>query len=742
MDENAWAKSDPKEDIQTHTDNLLKNLSLLKELYPNLLVDWGLLHWACVYHDLGKLHYKFQDRIKTGKVYSSEIPHGLLSLAFIDYKALKRRNYNRDDIKLLFQAVAYHHDRPMPYTTQEIEEEFAGLFHHFEGFKYDKLPQINIANEIDRRYFNVNQRFYEGDGDLFFRFIMLEGLLNRLDYAASAHIPVENTNDFLETAMNNMMHRWKEQNQETQWNDMQVYMRSSAGKNIIVIAQTGMGKTEGGLLWLGDAKGFFTLPLKSAINAIYKRITNDIVLERVDERVGLLHSDTYLKYLEQGEKDESLSPDIYYTKTRQLSLPLTICTLDQIFDFVFRYRGFEQKLATLSYSRVIIDEVQMYSSELMAYLVLGLHYITRMGGKFAIMTATLPAFFLDLLREQGIQFESQRVFTNNIIRHSLKVLDKEINVEDIADFSCLYGGKKILVICNTIKKAVSMYHQLRKRLDDQNVRLLHGCFTKADRATKEAQISKMGKKDNAECGIWVATQIVEASLDLDFDMLFTELSDLNGLFQRMGRCYRNRALDIAYNCFVFTGGEKRCSGVGAFIDTEIHLLSKKSLSDVDGVIEEAQKIAMVKFLYTKEKLPAYYAAIVEDIRYVQSITDYELNRQEVRKRFRNINTISVIPCSVYDEHEVEIQKAVKMLQVDYHDMDKTAAKARRARARSTIANQTVDISAYLARNFKTNLIKINDYERLIIIECGYNSDEGIIGPASRSTDVDFLSHSF
>ena len=40
-------------------------------------------------------------------------------------------------------------------------------------------------------------------------------------------------------------------------------------KNVIAIAQTGMGKTEAGLLWIGDTKGFFILPLNTAIYAFY-----------------------------------------------------------------------------------------------------------------------------------------------------------------------------------------------------------------------------------------------------------------------------------------------------------------------------------------------------------------------------------------------------------------------------------------------------------------------------------------
>lgn len=755
MDESALAKSNPKEDIQTHTDELLKNFDLLQKLYPNLFKDWELLRWACIYHDLGKLNQKFQERIRTGNRSINEIPHGLLSIAFIDYKMLKENGLGKKDLMLLFQAVAYHHERKMPFQNFDIEKEFPGLHTPLERFIYDKLPQkLFVAEFIDQRYFSVNERFYEEQGDIFFRFIMLEGLLNRLDYAASAHIPVENPNDFLKVAMDKLMKRWQKNNDKARWNEMQDYMRSSSDTNVIVIAQTGMGKTEAGLLWLGNNKGFYTLPIKSAINAIYQRITKEIVFENWDERIGMLHSDTFSRYLEESElkdgqndRKEDLALDIYYTKTRQLSLPLTICTLDQLFSFVFRYRGFEQKLATLSYARVIVDEVQMYSPELMAYLVLGLHYITSMGGKFAIMTATLPTFFIDLLIEQKIKFEPRRIFTDGSIRHSLKVLNKEINAEDIVSFSRKYGGKKILVICNTIKCSVVLYHQLKKIMGEekQQVQLLHSCFTKADRTEKEKLILDMGQRKSNERGIWISTQIVEASLDIDFDLLFTELSDLNGLFQRMGRCYRKRELmNLPYNCFVFTGDDKRCSGVGVFIDKEIHRLSKAALSSVEGVITEGQKVAMVEALYTKEKLPEYYAAIKDTVHYVQCHQAYELDRKEASKRFRNIDTVSVVPRKVYEQYKTEIIEAINDLKSSHSEMGRVQAKIIKAKARSKISDHSVDISSFLARNIEIKTLKINKYEQICIAECEYNSEEGIIKPVlkSKAEFKDFSVHSF
>lgn len=102
---------------------------------------------------------------------------------------------------------------------------------------------------------------------------------------------------------------------------------------------------------------------------------------------------------------------------------------------------------------------------------------------------------------------------------------------------------------------------------DENIKndinLFHSGFIKKDRKIKEEEILKFGDKNNKSEGIWITTQVVEASLDIDFDVLVTELSDLNGLFQRMGRCYRDRDWsNVGYNCYVFDGGNSKCSGVG------------------------------------------------------------------------------------------------------------------------------------------------------------------------------------
>lgn len=747
IDEGFIAKTVPtRKDIQGHTDDLLRNLKLIKELYPDLKVDWDLLRLACIYHDLGKINDKFQAAIH-GKSKKTGMPHGLLSLGFIDTDYLKEKRYSAKDIRTLFHAIAYHHERDISYSLDEIRDEIKTMEDRFKMFEYPELPTKFFNSKFDKWFFYPGQRLYEEhDSSLFFQYIRLKGLLNRIDYAASAEIPVEHKNDFLMEAMTKLLKQWKEKNPESEWNELQQYMLKHQDQNVIVIAQTGMGKTEAGLLWLGNNKGFFTLPLKSAINAIYERVKKNIVTEDIENKVGLLHSDTLKVYLEQeGEKSEEKNKEVeiseyqvenYYTTTKQLSLPLTICTLDQIFDFVYRYRGFESKLATLSYSKIIIDEIQMYSSELVAYLITGLSYITKLGGKYAILTATLPGVVRDLMKSEGLEPPQVEIFTNNWIRHSIKIINTSIEDDkSIAQIVNVFEGrKKILVICNTIKKAKLVYEKLKQALEDSeqsNIYLLHSGFIRCDRAKKESMIMETGKKDSNKQEIWVCTQIVEASLDIDFDLLFTELSDLNGLFQRLGRCYRHRTLDVDYNCFIYTGGEEKCSGVGEnlVIEPEIHELSKAALK-FNGEINEETKVKMIEEVYSTKNLSktSYYAKIKETLRYIKSITEYEYTKQDIITRFRDIKQTLVIPQSVYLKNQEDIYKNLEILNDTSH-----TTKLERNRAREVIRDLMVPVHNGLVKNTIIEKIVEKGIE-IIVADAEYDCEKGIDFTKTRNKE--------
>ncbi|EFQ8450499.1 CRISPR-associated helicase/endonuclease Cas3 [Listeria monocytogenes] len=721
------AKSDPVETIQEHTDKLLLNYQLIKELYPKIEVDWYLLELVCLLHDLGKMNVLFQRKMIYGGSPPGEIRHGFLSVAFVPVKKLKALGYSKKDIKLVHTAIALHHERKRKTDVEQWKLEIPKLREQWNDFSYEKLQDnAEYKEKISLDYFYPGSRIFEGnstaDAETFKKYVLLKGLLNRIDYAASGGIDVELENDFLMDSMEVQLAHFKAENLEADWNALQKYMMQHQNENIVVIAETGMGKTEAGLLWLGNNKGFFTLPLRTAINAIYERITKNIVTTNQAERVGLLHSETYSQYL-LHEGNAEMDIDEYYTRTRQMSLPITICTLDQLFDFVFRYAGFEHKLATLSYSKVIIDEIQMYSPDLLAYLILGLSYIDKFGGKFCIMTATLPGIVTDLLLENGVDFvQPEEKFVSSRIRHSMEMVHTEVESEFIKPF---FNNNRILVICNTINKAKKIYLELKEHFQGEEIHLIHSQFIKKDRSAKEDAIFKDGQKDSTKKCIWVATQVVEASLDIDFDLLFTELSDVNGLFQRMGRCYRNRALDVDTNVYVFDGGAKVCSGVGIdnFIDKLIFENSKTILNEHAGVLTEEKKIELVEQVYSTEALSGskFYNDLIDKLNYVKAFESYLMNKADVRKRFRNINSVSVIPEEVWQENAEEINSYFAILR----KTSKEISTKEKMIARTNLAEFMVSVPDYLYKKGESVVREINRYESVIEFKCGYSSDVGV-----------------
>lgn len=651
MNYRYYAKSNPVQSIKEHTDKLLYNLEILKAEYGNRISQvvnmpserfWELLKVVCQYHDVGKVFSGFQNEIRKDigekliatKYNNKDIRHEQLSPTFIPYENYSMTNAER---KLVVQSVFFHHERNefLDISTERLQEILENdIMPNYESIKTEL--NISLPEKLNTRYLNlVNNRTRIVAGDeLYNDYCLMKGLLHRLDHCSSADVKIEDDTkeeilDFVEKFM---------ESKNYTLNDLQKYAKENQNKNLIVVASTGMGKTEAALLWSKADKTFFTLPLRISINAIYERIEDLIGYKHT----GLLHS-TASEFISQRETEELEK----IKQSRNLYEKLTTCTIDQIFPFVFKYKGYEKIYATLSYSKIIIDEIQAYSPEIVAVILKGLQMINNLGGKFMIMTATLPGIYREKLEQMGVEFQYNE-FKKESNRHVVKVESKLLN-DDIEEIKENAKSKKILVIVNTINKALEIYSQL-KAIDAENINLLHSRFIQEDRLEKEKSIKVFSNQED-EKGIWITTQIVEASIDIDFDMLYTEMSTLDSLFQRMGRCYRNRSYhDNSANIKVYT---KESSGVKYVYDEEIHNKSIDMLQSFDStLITEDDKIRLVDELYSKETLQGtkFYDTFLKAFRYLDNITDYDNTKAEAQQILRKIESVNVIPKSIYEEN--------------------------------------------------------------------------------------------
>ncbi|MGN0476367.1 MAG: CRISPR-associated helicase Cas3' [Ruminococcus sp.] len=708
---NALAKTD--ETIEEHTNKLLKAAKLLydlgyiktENLYKDLIV-------ACKNHDMGKLNSQFQIRIKRNSkfCYEIEVPHAVLSVFFVDEEDCNNAT------AVLFAILYHHYRKESPMVIFKNERELISKFLTELGFvenEYKKMRRsLNKVKNIFETPLESPEKQYA---------VLLKGLLHKCDYSASAGIECEKKNDFLLECIDN----WSKNNFEDdfEYNKLQIFCMDNRDNNLIVTAPTGMGKTEAGLLWCGNNKCFFVLPLKTAINAMYDRIKK---LSGADfkDRVALVHSDMKSYYLKdsKGDSDESFDFD-YLEYSKQFSLPITVCTPDQIFDFALKYPGYEYKLAISSYSKFIIDEIQMYSPDVLAAIIYAIKMIHTVGGKVAVLTATLPPF----VRKELLGIFGDDVVTNDFseegkLRHNVKVFEDKLCSQDVYDIVSNTKGeqvKKYLVICNTIPTANRIYRELIEGDIDADIHLFHASFIQKDRMDKEKKImsaSKEKPEDMKRPEIWVSTSVVEASLDINFDVLITEMSDLFSLFQRFGRVNRNGKKDFSkYNCYVFTELQDKAT---EFVDKTIHSLSKQAILTVDGIVTEEDKNNLIETYLSAENIEnsQYYKEYCTIMENYQKGYDYLKSKDD---GIRSIDRISVIPKPVYDDNYQEICNALDVLKSD------TATSEDKLKERDKINLLTVSVSMYRCKRHQAMKYIDRKYISIPVVNCKYSKKTGI-----------------
>jgi len=602
----------------------------------------------------------------------------------------------------------------------ELEQFLKGLISYFKGEVKDNLiklalenimENIVISNERAKKLLDLIEKrgdliefseFYEIDNENpDYDFLFFIGCLRRCDYSASGDISIEKDvklKELYQTIESNI----KEKINSPLWQEN--LLEKANGESIVLVAPTGAGKTEFAILWAKNTgkKLIYTLPLRVALNDLFKRF-NDYVPNK-DEIIGLLHSTAFMEYVTEERNSLEIDVEKKVLSANLLSYPLMLSTPDQVFLTSLNYYGSDKIISVYPLSAFVIDEIQTYNPEMASIIIKTLKIIEKLGGKILVMTATLPPYFEPFFSENSsfinkIDEKYKKIYYNyrlnlkkldtaqirddvkNYIlkRHKIEVIENEslvdddLNVKEVL-IDCLSnlknsGKKNNFIVVNTVSKAIKIYEYLKDKVKKGELKdevfLLHSRLIEKVKNEIINKIKERLKENNQENGIIVvATQIIEASVDLDFDGMITEISPIDSQIQRWGRVYRKRSEDYKGepNIYIFGIIDKRTKNIysGELMEEVLEKTKNILIKFRSKCLNYENEREMVKEVFNNKIIANFIEEICKNLEFLKYFSVEK--RSEAQRLFRNIAGFQVvIPSIMKLDNSEQYQRLAEIL---------------------------------------------------------------------------------
>ncbi len=448
--------------------------------------------------------------------------------------------------------------------------------------------------------------------------------------------------------------------------------------SILLDAPTGSGKTEAALLWAEANQNeqrarhiFYVLPYTASINAMYRRLRAQLG----EQAVSLLHGrSSYFVYRWLSEAGESSYRAMAQARrlrqqTRELYYPVKVLTLHQILMAFLGLKGWEKAWCEYSGGLFVLDEIHAYQPQLLGLLLEMLRRLTQeLGAKICVMSATFPSLLLARLEKslgkaQHITLSVQERERYSRHRVQIRAGNPRDSLPEI--IARLGQGQRVLVVLNTVQGAMEAYAALQTHA--QNPCLVHGRLILSDRQRAEQRLDKRAKP---LVDLLVGTQAIEVSLDVDFDVLFSDPAPLDALLQRLGRVNR-KPLHVLENL----SSEARFRDVIVCRDqwpdtpriydrSELgKRLLQRSLAILpqDDILNESQIPTLIDQVYDAEQLEPFFAiAEAKADRLAELINQLEpgsdLERDEAELLDQMIDAIPVIPARYQQNHRELLER--------------------------------------------------------------------------------------
>lgn len=559
------------------TANIAKALyDKLPQGVKNLLCSRALCIFIAAVHDIGKASPVFQAHIKERKG-CNKPRHWIIS-----YKILLDKGFD----KSICEVVAAHHGAPPDASI--LNSLSRGSYDYECGFNSSeyKMAQSELLeyalslSGIKISEYKLKLTKPEQ--------MLLAGFVILCDWQASSDEKPELPEPpvFPDTDLNTLFkERFDREPRPVQSATIEIFNTSNKPGLIIIEAPMGEGKTEAALAAAelmavrSQRSGiFFALPTQATSNAMFSRVRKWINSFGFDEihTIDLLHGKKqanveFRKLAIYGDDDNSVFVHSWLKgRKKVLFADFIIGTIDHLLMAALKQKHVMLRHLALSSKVIIIDECHAYDAYMDKYLCRVLNWLGEYSVPVIILSATLTLQKREELvkaylrtgtsvnpetKEKFIPSLSYPMITytdgNKInevpvtgVNRSIDVSIQQINDESIKDLLIdrLSDGGYAGIIVNSVRRAQMIYDDLKSC--GEYVILLHSRFMAKDRAKNEQQLLlALGDQATREGKlIVIGTQVLEQSLDIDFDLLITDLCPMDLLIQRIGRLHRHKQL--------------------------------------------------------------------------------------------------------------------------------------------------------------------------------------------------------
>jgi CRISPR-associated endonuclease/helicase Cas3 len=420
------------------------------------------------------------------------------------------------------------------------------------------------------------------------------------------------------------------------------------------------------------------------------QVTSNAMRERLaalfgNECVGLYHGRSSLEHrelvrleLEKGREGDDLDPtlerDLAHSEnfwSEVFVKPITVTTADHLlFTFVHGFRQADFALGSLQTAAIVFDEVHCYDRKMLSELRELFKLLRKMRIPHMVMSGTLPEFLVceggltdyeQITDEDGLRrcpFILRKRERPLLIKADVETDGSKWQPEESVLEEVVKGFQqrlRLFVIVNTVRKAQAFYRALRQRIEEsERLWCLHSRFCYAHRRAKERQLMELMRSDFRPL-ILVATQVIEVSLDISCDRMFTELAPVDALGQRAGRLHRGAAQPDGHELHVFPVEDPQPYCVPH---------TEQPLPELNQTWEALAEDLEVSYGWLKGQCDKVYADTRLGMAQLTSLfevcTLFGLNYDEIRfseeegKAFRPrdivMPTVDVIPQSVFEQH--------------------------------------------------------------------------------------------